>query len=33
VAGDVGDGLAQIGDQAGVAVQIEQAGVHVEGPR
>ncbi|MNS65651.1 hypothetical protein D3C72_988270 [compost metagenome] len=33
VTGHVGDGLAQVGDQAGVAVQIEQAGVHVEGPR
>ena len=30
-AGDVGGGLAQIGDQPGVALQIEQAGVDVEG--
>ena len=33
VARDVGGRLAQVGDQAGVAVQIEQAGVHVEGAR
>jgi hypothetical protein len=28
---NVGGGLAQVGDQAGVALQIEQAGVHVKG--